>query len=55
MFSEHVGLNLQGNLMFPVQWGGFYVSGGSGGVSSGASVSSTTIIGGFSGGLVFRN
>lgn len=55
MFSEHVGLNLQGNLMFPVQWGGFYVGGGSGGVSSGLSVSSTTVIGSVSGGLVFRN
>jgi len=55
MFSEHVGLNLQGNLMFPVQWGGFYVGGGSGGVSSGLSVSSTTVIGSISTGLVFRN
>lgn len=55
MFSDHVGLNLQGNLMFPVQWGGFYVSGGSGGISSGLGITSTTVIGGFSGGLVFRN
>ena len=54
MFSEHVGLNLQGNLMFPVQWGGVYVGGGSGGVSTGVGLSSTTLIGGFSGGLVFR-
>lgn len=50
MFSEHVGINLQGNLMFPVNWGGFYVGTGGAGVS----VSSTTIIGGISGGLVFR-
>lgn len=55
MFSEHIGLNLQGNLMFPVQWGGFYVGGGSGGISTGLSVSSTTVIGAISGGLVFRN
>lgn len=54
MFTDRVGLNLQGNLFFPVEWGGFYIAGGSGGVSSGASVSTTTIIGGFSGGLVFK-
>lgn len=53
MFSDRVGLNLQGNLFFPVQYGGFFIAGGTGGVSSGASVSTTTIIGGFSGGLVF--
>ncbi|WP_136481747.1 outer membrane beta-barrel protein [Cognatitamlana onchidii] len=50
MFSEHVGINLQGNLLFPVNWGGFYVGTGGGGVS----VSSTMVIGGVSGGLVFR-
>ena len=54
MISEQIGINLQGNLMFPVSWGGVYVGGGSGGASAGVGVSSTTIIGGFSGGLVFR-
>ncbi|PQB05586.1 hypothetical protein BST85_12270 [Aureitalea marina] len=54
MFSEVVGLNLQGNLLFPVSWGGVYVAGGPGGIGGGVSVSGTTIIGGFSGGLVFR-
>jgi len=54
MFSERIGLNLQGNLFFPVDWGGLYVSGGSGGISGGVGVSSTTLIGGFSGGLVFK-
>jgi hypothetical protein len=54
MISEMIGINLQGNLMFPVDWGGVYIGGGSGGVSGGVGVSSTTIIGGFSGGLVFR-
>ncbi|OUR94346.1 hypothetical protein A9Q87_01490 [Flavobacteriales bacterium 34_180_T64] len=54
MFSETIGLNLQGNLMFPVNWGGVYVGGGSGGISAGAGFSSTTLIGGFSGGLVFK-
>ena len=54
MFSEVVGLNLQGNLRFPVDWGGFYVSGGTGGVGTGVQVSSTTVLGGFSAGLVFK-
>lgn len=50
MFNENWGLNVQGNLMFPVQWGGVYIGTGGGGVSG----SSTTLIGGFSGGLVYR-
>ncbi|RLD25668.1 MAG: hypothetical protein DRI70_06760 [Bacteroidetes bacterium] len=54
MVSDRIGINLQGNLMFPVTWGGVYVGGGPGGVSGGVGVSSTTIIGGFTGGLVFR-
>ena len=54
MFSDVVGLNLQGNLLFPVAWGGAYVGAGTGGVSGGVSVTSTTLIGGFSGGLVFK-
>jgi len=54
MISDMIGINLQGNLMFPVNWGGVYIGGGSGGISGGVGVSSTTIIGGFSGGLVFR-
>jgi outer membrane protein W len=54
MISDSVGINIQGNLYCPVNWGGFYISGGTGGIGGGASLSSTTIIGGFSGGLVFR-
>jgi len=54
MFSEKLGLNLQGNLLFPVEWGGIYVGGGTGGASAGAGFSSTTVIGGFSGGLVYK-
>jgi len=50
MFSEVVGLNIQGGMMVPVTWGGVYV--GSGG--SGMSISGTTVIGYVSGGLVFR-
>lgn len=50
MFSETIGINLQGNLYFPVNYGGFYVGSGGAGITTG----STQIIGGFSGGLVFR-
>jgi hypothetical protein len=54
MFSERVGINLQGNLLFPVQWGGFYVGAGTGGISTGVNTGTTIVMGGFSGGLVFR-
>jgi hypothetical protein len=54
MLSEVVGINLQGNLLFPVQWGGFYIGGGTGGISSGINTGTTIVMGGFSGGLVFR-
>lgn len=54
MLSEVVGINLQGNLLFPVQWGGFYVGAGTGGISSGVNTGTTIVMGGFSGGLVFR-
>ena len=50
MFTESIGLNLQGNLYFPVDWAGVYVDSGGAGISTG----STVILGGFSGGLVFR-
>ncbi len=53
MFSERVGLNLQGNLFLPIEWGGVYVGGGPGGISTGVSAGTTTIMGGFSAGLVF--
>lgn len=53
MFSDRVGLNLQGNLFLPIEWGGVYVAGGSGGVGAGVSAGTTTIMGGFSAGLVF--
>ena len=54
MVSDRVGINLQGNLLFPVQWGGFYIGGGTGGISSGINTGTTIVMGGFSGGLVFR-
>jgi hypothetical protein len=50
MFTDAIGLNIQGNLFFPVNYGGFYVGTGGAGFSTG----STQIIGSFSGGLVFR-
>lgn len=50
MFSDVIGINLQGNLFFPVNYGGFYVGSGGAGISTG----STVIFGGFSGGLIFR-
>lgn len=53
MLTEVLGLNFQGNLMFPVDWGGYYVGVGPGGIGGGATVNSTTLIGGFSTGLVF--
>ena len=54
MFSEVVGLNLQAALLLPVNWGGLFVGAGPGGPSGGVTISSTTINGAFSGGLVFR-
>ena len=50
MFTEQIGLNIQGNFMIPVQWGGLYL--GTGGL--GVSGSSNILIGGLSGGLVYR-
>ena len=54
MFSDVVGINLQAALLLPVNWGGIFVGAGPGGPSGGVSISSTTINGAFSGGLVFR-
>jgi hypothetical protein len=50
MFNEKWGLNVQGNLMVPIQWGGVYFGGGGPGVTG----TSNILIGGFSGGLVYR-
>ena len=50
MFTEQLGINVQGNLMIPIQWGGVYIGTGGAGVSG----SSNILIGGFSGGLVYR-
>lgn len=50
MFTNAIGLNLQGDLYFPVNWAGVYVGPGGAGISTG----STVILGGVSAGLVFR-
>lgn len=54
MLTDSIGLNFQGSLLFPVEWGGVYVGIGTGGPSTGISAGSTIIMGAFSGGLVFR-
>jgi len=54
MLTESIGLNFQGNILFPVEWGGVYVGVGTGGPSAGVSAGGTIVMGGFSGGLVFR-
>lgn len=54
MITESIGINLQGNLLMPIEWGGVYVSGGPGGIGGGVNTGSTTVFAGFSGGLVFR-
>lgn len=47
--SDVIGIKIQGDLMFPVSWGGVYVNGFGGGVYA----SGTTVMGAFTGGLVF--
>jgi hypothetical protein len=47
--SDVVGIKIQGDLMFPVSWGGLYVNG----FGTGVYASGTTVMGAFSGGLVF--
>ena len=54
MITDVLGINLQGSLLFPVNWGGFFVGFGPNGPSGGVSIGSTTVIGTFSGGLIFR-
>ncbi|WP_430816970.1 hypothetical protein [Carboxylicivirga sp. RSCT41] len=57
-FSDRVGIRLQGRLLLPMYFsgGGLFVGIGSGGTSSGVSVSTgvLTVQGDFSGGLIFR-
>ncbi|MCG8582730.1 MAG: porin family protein [Bacteroidales bacterium] len=57
-FSDRIGIRLQGRLLLPMYFsgGGLFVGIGSGGTSSGVSVSTgvLTVQGDFSGGLIFR-
>ncbi|MBU2951200.1 porin family protein [Tamlana agarivorans] len=50
MLTEVIGLNIQGNLFIPVQYGGFYISNGGGGIAT----QSTVVFAGLSAGLVFK-
>ena len=50
MFTDVIGLNLKGDLFFPVNWAGVYVGPGGASISTG----STVILGAISAGLVFR-
>ncbi len=47
-FSDRIGLRLQGQLLMPVQWGGFYIGTGGSGVTTGGSIVQLN----FSGGLI---
>ena len=47
-FSDHVGVRLQTQLLFPIEWGGIYLSTGGGGISAGG----TLVQMNFSGGLI---
>lgn len=47
-FSDRIGLRLQGQLLMPVQWGGFYIGTGGTGISTGGSILQLN----FSGGLI---
>ncbi len=53
-FAERVGLMAQMSLLMPVQYGGFYFYGGTGGSGAGVSMSGTLVDFGFTGGLLFR-
>lgn len=55
MVNNNIGLFVQGNLLVPIEWGGFYFSGGTGGSGIGVDIGSTVLIPGVSGGLVFRS
>ena len=54
MFSDKIGLIFKVIYIFQFNGGGVYISGGSGGANGGVSLSTTTIVGGFSSGLVFK-
>lgn len=53
MFNDHVGFRAQALLQCPIDYAGVYFGYGSGGPSSGVSVTSTVILFSLQGGLVF--
>jgi hypothetical protein len=53
-FNDVIGIRLQAQLMFPVQYGGFSFYFGTGGSGTSVNVSSTMVDFGFTGGLIFR-
>ncbi|OBQ51775.1 outer membrane beta-barrel protein [Tamlana sp. s12] len=50
MLTDRIGLNVQGNLFLPIQYEGFYIGTGGGGVST----QSTIALAGISAGIVFK-
>lgn len=53
-FSKVIGLMVQAQLLLPVQYGGFYFYGGTGGGGTGVYMSGTLVDFGFTGGLFFK-
>jgi hypothetical protein len=49
LFSDHIGIRLQTQLLIPIDWGGVYVGSGGSGVTAGGSILQLN----FSGGLIF--
>lgn len=54
MLGPAIGLKVQANLLFPVEWGGAYIDAGPGGVRGSSAPSGTTVIAGFRVGLAYR-
>ncbi len=54
MFSEKVGIRLQGRLLMPMYFNGLFLGVGTGGASLGATSTIPIVQGDFTGGLVFR-
>ena len=52
--NDKIGIRLHARMLMPIQWGGFGIYAGSGGVSTGVSAGSYIVQGDLGGGLVFR-
>ena len=53
-FSERIGIRLHARLLMPIQWAGFGVSIGTGGIGTGISAGSYIFQGDIGGGLIFN-